>query len=322
MKIQGKKFLVTGGAGMIGSHIVDQLLDKEAGEIVVLDNLLRGKRENLERALSDPRVKFVNGDICDGALLRETIPGTDGLFHMAALRIKHCIEEPDLAVDVMFSAPIRMMLMAAKEGVARTVFASSSSLYGQAETFPTEENHHPYDDVTFYGAGKLAIEGVLRALNDTSGFQYAALRFFNVYGSRMDIHGVYTEVMVRWMDRITVSEPPLIFGDGSDAMDFTYVGDAARACVLAMENDGAVGAYNIGTGRSTDLNELCDTLIRVMKSDLRPEYKPADKTNAVRHRQAGTRKAMDDFGFEAEVSLEDGLRELVEWWSAQRDAAA
>ncbi len=317
MNISGKAFLVTGGAGLIGSFIVEGLLERGASKVVVIDNLLRGSRKNLEQALTDSRVEFVEGDICDRELMSRLIASVDGLFHMAALRIKHCIQEPRLAAEVMFTAPIHMLLEAVDSKLERVVTASSSSIYGQAETFPTNEDHHPYDDVTFYGAGKLGVEGVLRALHETNGLSYATMRFFNVYGPRMDIHGVYTEVMIRWMDRIRNGDAPLVFGDGSDSMDFTYVADAARACIKAMETDDHHGAYNVGTGVSTDLNDLSRMLVKAMGADVEPEYRPADTLNAVRKRICGTEKATREIGFTAEVALDEGLEKLVDWWKEQ-----
>lgn len=320
MDIQDKSFLITGGAGLIGSFIADGLLERGAGKVVSIDNMLRGSHKNMETALKNPRFEFVEGDICDRDLMKSLIGNADGLFHMAALRIKHCIQEPRLAADVMFTAPIQMLLDAVDAKVKRVVTASSSSIYGQAEVFPTNEDHHPYDDVTFYGAGKLGVEGVLRSLKATNDLSYATMRFFNVYGPRMDIHGLYTEVMIRWMDRIRDGQPPLVFGDGSDSMDFTYVGDAALACIKAMENDAHDGAYNVGTGISTDLNDLSRMLIKTMGADMEPEYRPADALNAVRKRVCGTEKAAREIDFTAQVSLEEGLALLVDWWRNQPPA--
>ena len=318
MQIEGKKFLVTGGAGLIGSHIVDQVLDAGAAHVTVIDNMLRGRHANLENAIRTNRIDVVEGDIADRELMRRLVEPADGIFHMAALRIKHCIEEPRLAVDAMLGGPVHMFLDAVECGTERIVAASSSSIYGQADEIPTTEIQHPYNDTTFYGACKLAAEGILRSLHATNGLKYATHRFFNVYGPRMDIHGVYTEVMVRWMERIEAGEPPLIFGDGSDSMDFTYVEDAARACVLSMIHDDAHGAYNVGTAVSTDLNDLCQLLLRVMESDLDPEYRPADKRNDVTLRQADISRARADMHFEPQVTLKDGLGRLVAWWREQR----
>ena len=320
MQIEGKTFLVTGGAGLIGSHIVDQLIDFGAGKVVVLDNMLRGREANLTQALKSNRLELVVGDLRDWELLSRLVSECDGLFHMAALRIKHCREDPELAVETMFSIPNRMFLTAVNCGVERIVAASSSSIYGQAETFPTNETHHPYADTTLYGAAKLAAEGMLRALRTSDGLSYATMRFFNVYGPRMDIHGVYTEVMVRWMERIAEGAPPLIFGDGSDSMDFTYVGDAAGACIAAMRNDEHHGAYNVGTGVSTDLTELCARLLDAMDSDLKPEFCKVDIENDVRYRLADTAKIKADFLFETQINLAQGLRELVTWWRQETAA--
>lgn len=317
MRIDGSTFLLTGGAGLVGSHIADLLLAKDAGKVVVVDNFLRGSRSNITKMASDSRVEFIEGDICDRQLMHSLLERVDGLIHMAALRIKHCVEDPRLAIDVMFNGPLHLLLSAKEAGIKRIVTASSSSIYGQADKFPTTELQHPYNDTTFYGAAKLGIEGAMRSYAAGGDFSYATMRFFNVYGPRMDIHGVYTEVLIRWIDRIVAGEAPLIFGDGSDSMDFTYVEDAARACVLALENDDAIGAYNIGTGVSTSLSALCNKLLVAMDSDIKPEYQPASGTNDVQYRCASIAKAEKELNYRPKVSLDEGLTRLVVWWREQ-----
>jgi UDP-glucose 4-epimerase len=318
MKIHGNAFLVTGGAGLIGSAICDQLVERGAGRVVVLDNLVRGFQQNIREPIEKGNVEFIDGDICDSALVERLVDEVDGVFHMAALRIRHAHEEPDLAFAVMFEAPYKLFHLIADRPGMRLIAASSSSVYGQADEFPTDEMHHPYNDDTVYGAAKLAAEGVMRSLHARKGLSYATMRFFNVYGPRMDIHGVYTEVMVRWMQRIDEGLAPVIHGDGSAAFDFTFVDDVARACVLAMEEDRALGAYNIGTGISTTLKEIAEELVRVMGKNVVPEMVDVPNAGGVTHRQASIEKAKTDFGFEPQADLGTGLTKLVEWWRANR----
>jgi UDP-glucose 4-epimerase len=317
-RLRGARILVTGGAGFVGSTIVDQLLDERVGEIVVLDNFVRGRRSNLEPAVEDARVRVVEGDVRDGRLVRELLEGIDVVFHQAALRITQCAAEPRAALEVMVQATFDLLEAAVDARVSRVVAASSASVYGQASSFPTDENHHPYDNRTLYGAAKLFNEGVLRSFHDMFGLDYVALRYFNVYGPRMDVHGVYTEVLVRWMARIEAGEPPLILGDGHQTMDFVYIDDVARANVLAALAPATDTVCNVATGTETSLLELATTLLEVMGSDLRPEHGPERSVNAVRRRQADVTKARDELGFTATVSLEEGLRRLVTWWRQEQ----
>jgi UDP-glucose 4-epimerase len=201
--------------------------------------------------------------------------------------------------------------------VQKVVAASSASVYGLAESFPTREDHHPYNNLTIYGAAKTFNEGLLRSFREMYGLNYVGLRYFNVYGARMDIYGAYTEVLIRWMDRIAAGKPPLIFGDGNQTMDFVYVEDIARANILAAESN-ATGVFNVASGVETSLNELAATLMRVMGSHLSIEYGPERKVNAVPRRLADTRAAKDSLGFKAEIGLEEGLRRLVAWWGEKK----
>lgn len=318
--IKGNRILVTGGAGTIGSTLVDQLVERDAAEVVVLDNFVRGRRENLERASAGGRVVVVEGDICDRALVEELTAGIDLVFHQAAIRITQCAEEPRLALEVMVDGTYNVVEAAAAAGVRRLVAASSASVYGLAEEFPTGELHHPYANDTLYGASKTFNEGLLRSFHAMKGLDYVALRYFNVYGPRMDVYGAYTEVLVRWMERIVAGEPPLIFGDGSQTMDFVCVPDIARANVLAAEAGATDTVYNVASGVETSLQELAEALLRVMGSDLAVEYGPERAVNRVPRRLADTSAAKRDFGFEAEIGLEEGLEMLVEWWRENREA--
>ncbi len=314
MQIRDGKIVVTGGGGLIGSHIVTMLLEKGAGEVLVVETFDRGNRDNLDQARRSNRFRLVEGDVCDRDMMRELLRSADGLVHLAALRITQCIEEPERTRKVMFEAPYNLFYDSADLKVKQVVYASSSSVYGQADAFPTSEKHHPYNDRTIYGAGKMAAEGILRAFSDMYGLSYTAMRFFNVYGPRMDVHGVYTEVMVRWMERISQGLPPIIFGDGRQSMDFTYVEDAARACVVALASDVKDEVFNIGTGQSTNLRDLAKLVARAMGSDLSPEFQPARSVSPVEYRLADISKAQQLLNFHSEVDLEEGLRRLVQWW--------
>jgi UDP-glucose 4-epimerase len=316
--IEGRRCLVTGGAGTIGSTIADQLAAAGAAEIVVVDNFVRGRPENLLGARETGRVQVVDGDIRDRGLIRSLMDGIDLVFHQAAIRITQCAEEPRLAVEVLVNGTYEVIEAAAEAGVRKIVAASSASVYGQAEQFPTREDHHPYANDTLYGAAKTFNEGLLRSFHAMRGLNYVALRYFNVYGPRMDIYGLYTEVLIRWMERINAGQPPLILGDGTQTMDFVYTGDIARANLLAAASDVTDAVFNIGSGTETSLVELADALLRVMGSDLAVEFGPPRTVNAVSRRIADVAAAAERLGWKAEVGLEEGLRRLVEWWRDQQ----
>jgi UDP-glucose 4-epimerase len=320
--LTGTRCLVTGGAGTIGSTIVDQLVEAGAAEVVVLDNFVRGRRANLETALASGRVTVVDGDIRDRAAVAAAMRGIDVCFHQAAIRITQCAEEPRLAMEVLANGTFNVVEAAVDAGVRKVVAASSASVYGLADTFPTPESQHPYDNDTLYGAAKTFNEGLLRSFRAMKGLDYVALRYFNVYGPRMDVHGLYTEVLVRWMERIDDGRPPLIFGDGLQTMDFVFSTDIARANLLAATSGVSEGAYNVASGTETSLLELARTLLAVMGSDLDVELGPARSVNGVTRRLADPAAAGRDLGFGVTVGLEEGLRRLVEWWRPLRSEIA
>jgi UDP-glucose 4-epimerase len=322
LDLHGATVLVTGGAGTIGSTIVDQLLATGVGQVRILDNLVRGRRGNLRDVLDDPRLRLVVGDLRDRDLVHDLTRGADLVFHQAAIRITQCAAEPRLALEVLVDGTFNVLEAAAEHRVAKLVAASSASVYGLAEEFPTRESHHPYDNDTFYGAAKTFNEGMLRSFRAMRGLDYVALRYFNVYGPRMDIHGLYTEVLIRWMERITAGQPPLIFGDGRQTMDFVYTTDIARANLLAATSEVTEGTYNIASGVETSLKGLAEALLAAMDSDLGVEHGPDRPVNGVTRRLASTEAATRDLGFRATVGLTDGLRDLVAWWRAERDQAA
>ncbi|WP_261992010.1 aminotransferase class I/II-fold pyridoxal phosphate-dependent enzyme [Streptomyces sp. MS191] len=320
--IRGKKVLVTGGAGTIGSHVTDLLVAGGAREIVVLDNFVRGRRANLARALESGVVDLVEGDIRDAATVHRVTEGADLVFHLAAIRITQCAEEPRLANEVMVDGTFNVLEAAAAAGVGKVIASSSASVYGLAETFPTTERHHPYNNDTFYGAAKAFNEGMLRSFHAMYGLDYVALRYFNVYGPRMDIHGLYTEVLIRWMERIEAGEPPLILGDGTQTMDFVDVRDIARANLLAAQSDLTDEVFNVASATETSLRELALNLLEVMGSDLEPVHGPARAVNGVTRRLADTTQAEQRLGFKAEIDLRTGLKDLVDWWRSERAAGS
>jgi UDP-glucose 4-epimerase len=321
MNINGSKILVTGGAGLIGSSTIDLLLREHTpAKIVIFDNLVRGRLANVERALADKRVSFVEGDIADSAAIERATRGMDAVIHMAALRITACAAEPREALEVMCDGSFNVVEAARLAGVKRVVAASSASVYGLADSFPTREDHHPYNNRTWYGASKVMLEGLLRSYHAMHGLPYVAMRYFNVYGPRMDIHGKYTEVLIRWMDRIANGQPPLILGDGLQTMDFVYIDDVARANVAALRADCEDEVFNVASGCETSLAELASALLSVMGAQgLVPEHGPERSVNPVPRRLASTEKAERLLGFRSQVGLHDGLSQLVAWWRVHRD---
>jgi len=314
--LAGARILITGGAGFVGSHIADLLVDEGAEEIVLLDNLLRGSRANVLRATGSGRARLVEGDIRDRPLLDRLLPGVDYVFHMAALRITRCAENPREALEVMYDGTFNVVEACVRHKVKKLVAASSASVYGNADRFPTAEEHHPYNNRTLYGAAKAANELLYRAFNDMYGLPYLALRYFNIYGPRMDREGKYTEVLIRWYGLIRAGQQPLIFGEGDQTMDFVYVEDVARANVMAMKADASDQVFNVASQRETSLRELCCALLRTMGSPLQPRHVPLPaerKAVEVQRRLADTSRARERLGFCAQVPLEEGLLRLVRW---------
>lgn len=323
MQIDGARILVTGGCGLIGSTTIDLLLREHQPEkIVILDNLARGSLANVEQALKDPRVQLLRGDVRDADVVRRASEGMDAVIHMAALRITACAADTREAMQVMCDGSFNVVDAARHAGLKKVVAASSASVYGMADSFPTREDHHPYNNRTWYGASKVMLEGLLRSYNAMYELPYVALRYFNVYGPRMDIHGKYTEVLIRWMERIASGQPPLIFGDGDQTMDFIYIDDVARANVQALRSDVSDEVFNVASGHETSLRELAAALARVMGSDLSPVFGPERSVNPVPRRLASTEKARELLGFEAAIGLDQGLQRLVRWWQANKEAVA
>ncbi|MBB4574847.1 MULTISPECIES: NAD-dependent epimerase/dehydratase family protein [Rhizobium] len=318
--MKNKRVLITGGAGLIGSHIADLVALEKPREIIILDNFVRGRRDNLSSAIGSAPLNIIDGDIRDRALLAKAFDGVDIVFHQAAIRITQCAEEPRLAFEVLAEGTFNVLEAAVKAEVSKVVAASSASVLGLAESFPTTEEHHPYNNRTIYGAAKTFNEGLLRSFADMYGLRYVALRYFNVYGPRMDVYGAYTEVLIRWMERLAAGMPPLIYGDGSQTMDFVDARDIARANVLAAKSDVTDEVFNVASGREISLLELAQMLSDIMGSSLEPQHKEARTVNGVTRRLADISKAERLLGFKAEISMEQGLRDLVAWWQSKTAA--
>jgi UDP-glucose 4-epimerase len=310
--IQGTKILITGGAGFVGSTTADQLLEAGAAEVRILDNFVRGNLRNLESAKEIGDVVIIKGDIRDRETVDSAMCGVDYVIHQAALRITRCAEAPREAIEVLIDGASNILESAIRHKVKKIVAASSASVYGNPSYLPMDEGH-PFNNRTLYGAGKVANEQMLRAYYEMFHLPYVAFRYFNIYGPRMDIDGVYTEVLIRWMDAIEAGQPPKIFGDGTQSMDFVFVEDVARINVAGLISEVTDEVFNVGTGVQTTLNELCHLLLQITGSHLKPEYHEARKVNNVQARRAATEKAQNLLGFKARVDLETGLRSLIQW---------
>jgi UDP-glucose 4-epimerase len=321
-KVKDSAILVTGGAGFIGSYVVEELLQLQPKKIIILDNLIRGSLENMTKFIDNPVVKFVEGDIRDSALLEKCIEGTDYVYHMAALRINACAANPRDGFDVMLKSTFELASLCAKHKVKKVIYSSSASVYGLAQHFPTPETDNPYNNQTFYGAAKLWGEQLFRSFKFMYNMDYVALRYFNAYGPRMDTDGKYTEVMIKWLDCIKSGNKPLIYGDGLTSMDFVYVKDIAKANIAALQADVTDEAFNIGNNQETSLNELLDILLQVNDSTLTPEHREENSINPVQRRLADITKAEKLLNFYPTVNLEKGLKELSEWYFAKQTIKA
>ena len=313
-KISNAVIFITGGAGFIGSYVVEELLTHAPRKIIILDNLVRGSLYNMKNFITEPRVEFIEGDIRDTELLEKCIAGSDFVFHMAALRINSCAADPKEGFEVMLQSTFNVADLCKKHKIKKVIYSSSASVYGLAQHFPTPESDNPYNNQTFYGGAKLWGEQLFRSYKFMYDLNYVALRYFNVYGSRMDTDGKYTEVMIKWLDCIRDKKEPAIFGDGSDSMDFVHVRDIAHANVLALLSDVSDENFNVGDQQETSLAQLLQGLLKVNGSDLKPVYKPANTVNPVRRRLADISKAEKLLGYKPSVSLEQGLKELSAWY--------
>ena len=314
-KITNATIFVTGGAGFIGSYVIEELLlNYQPKKIIILDNLIRGSFENMKGFINDPRVEFIEGDIRNNELLEKCIEGSDYVFHMAALRINACAANQQEGFEVMIQATFNIANLCLKHKVKKIIYSSTASVYGLAQHFPTPETDNPYNNQTFYGGAKIWGEQLFRSYKFMHNMDYVALRYFNVYGSRMDTDGKYTEVMIKWLDCIRDNRQPAIYGDGTDSMDFVHVKDIAHANVLALISDVTDEAFNVGDQIETSLSDLLNVLLKVNKSQLKPIFKEANSINPVSRRLADISKASKLLGYKPAITLEKGLKELTDWY--------
>lgn len=317
--LRGKKFVVIGGAGLIGSHTVDCLLRDDVGQVVIYDNFVRGSIENLALALKDPRVRIheVGGDITQSDILQLALNGADGVFHLAALWLLQCHEFPRSAFDVNVRGTFNVMEACVAARVKRLVYSSSASVYGDAVEEPMTEDH-PFNNKNFYGATKIAGEAMLRAFHHRYGLNFVGLRYMNVYGPRQDYHGAYIAVIMKMLDAIDRGDSPTIMGDGSEAFDFIAVEDCGLANVCAMKADNVDAFYNVGTGKRTSLRELAELLLELTGCKRPIIYAPRSEATFVRNRIGSPSKASAEIDFTAKVDLPLGLRRLIEWRAAHK----
>jgi len=314
MDIKGKRLVVIGGAGLIGSHTVDHLIKEDVKEVVIYDNFVRGRIENLTTALKDPRVKIydIGGDILQTDILDSALKGADGVFHLAALWLLQCHEFPRSAFDTNIRGTFNVMESCVKNNVKRLVYSSSASVYGDAIEEPMTENH-PFNNKNFYGATKICGEAMLRSFHHRYGLDYVGLRYMNVYGPRQDYHGAYIAVIMKMLDAIDRAEGPTILGDGSEAFDFVAVEDCGLANLCAMKSNITDSFYNVGTGKRTSLKELAQMLLEITGCNKQINYAPRSQATLVRNRIGSPKKAAEEIGFTAKLDLAEGLRRLIEW---------
>lgn len=318
--IRGAKILVIGGAGFIGSHVVDELLKEDVAEIVIYDNFARGTPDNLENALKDPRVKVfeLGGEILHIDILNEAVKGKDYVFHLAAMWLLHCHDYPRSAFHVNIEGTFNVLEACLRHNVKKLIYSSSASVYGDAVELPMTEDHI-YNNKTFYGASKIAGEHMCRAFYNRYGLDYAGLRYMNVYGARQDYKGTYIAVIMKILDRLDQGLPPVVYGDGSQSYDFIYVSDVARANICAMKSDATDNFYNVGSGTQTCIKELCEMILKITGKDLQIHFEPAG-TTFVTNRIGCPKKAEKEIGFKYQIDLTTGLRKLIDWRNSHIEA--
>jgi UDP-glucose 4-epimerase len=314
MDIKGKRLLVIGGAGLIGSHTVDALIQHDVREVVVYDNFVRGRPGNLANALKDPRVKIfeIGGDICQTDILEAALDGIDGVFHFAALWLLQCHDFPRAAFDVNIRGTFNVLEACVKKKIQRLVYSSSASVYGDAVSEPMEEDH-PFNNKNFYGATKIAGEAMARAFHHRYGLPVVGLRYMNVYGPRQDYQGAYIAVIMKMLDAIDKGQGPTILGDGSEAFDFVAVEDCAKANLCAMRAGVVDCFYNVGTGKRTSLKELAEMIVELTGCEKEISYAPRSQATLVRNRIGSPKRAKKEIGFEAKVDLMEGLKRVIDW---------
>jgi UDP-glucose 4-epimerase len=317
--VTGAKILVVGGAGFIGSHVVDELIKEDVGEIVIYDNFSRGTPDNIVKALRDPRVKVfeLGGDILHKDILNEAVKGKDYVVHLAALWLLHCHEYPRSAFHVNIEGTFNVLEACVKHGIKKLIYSSSASVYGDAVELPMTEDHI-YNNKTFYGATKIAGEHMCRAFFHRYGLNYVGLRYMNVYGARQDYKGTYIAVIMKILDRLDQGLPPIVYGDGSQSYDFVYVSDVARSNLCALKSSAVDVCYNVGSGTQTSIKELAELILKATGSSQKIQYEPAG-TTFVTNRIGDPQRAERELGFKYSIELEDGLKLLIDWRNKNKE---
>ena len=316
-ELENAKVLIIGGVGFIGSFLVKEILKEPVKEVILYDNFQRGKIDNIEDSLKDPRCTIFpyGGDIREVDILDKAMEGVDYVFHLAAMWLLHCKDFPRTAFDVNIAGTFNVLEACVKHKVKKLIYSSSSSVYGDAVQIPMTEDH-PFNNKNFYGATKIAGEAMCTAYNDRYGLEVIGLRYMNVYGAGQDQHAVYSGVVPIVLNKIDRNEAPIVNGDGTQAYDFIYVEDVARSNIDAIKSDIKLGNYNIGTGVQTNVKHLCNTMLKLKNSDLKIKYIPYNSDDArqlVQNRIGSTQKAEQELGFKYQYSLEEGLKALIKW---------
>ncbi len=321
MEIKNANILVIGGSGFIGAYVVEELLKYPVNKVVIYDNFARGKMDNIKHLLDDERVSIFpyGGDVREIDILNKAMEGMDYVFHLAAMWLLHCKDFPRTAFDVNITGTFNVLEACVKNNIKKLIYSSSASVYGDAVQVPMTEEH-PFNNKNFYGSSKIAGEAMCTAFNDRYGLKVIGLRYMNVYGPGQDQHAVYSGVVPIMLNKIEANEAPTINGDGSQAYDFIYVEDVARANIAALVSDTAYGMYNVGTEIQTTIKTLCDTILKLKNSNLQVTYKPYgadDARQLVQNRIGSAKKANQEIDFYFKYSLEQGLQKLIDWRISQ-----
>lgn len=319
MDIKGSKIIVIGGAGFIGSHVVEELIKEDVAEIVIFDNFCRGNMDNIREALRDPRVRVfeLGGDILRTDILTEAVRGRDYVFHLAALWLRQCQEYPRSAFHVNIEGAFNVLEACARNQIKKLIYSSSASVYGDCAERPVTENQN-FNSKSFYGVTKIAGEHMCRAFYHRFGLPYVGLRYMSVYGPRQDYMGVYGSVIMKILDSLEKGEAPEIFGDGSQSYDFLYVGDAARANVCALKAAVTDSFYNIGSGTQISVKALAERLMKITNRELPIRFNPVGEPFAV-NRAGSTEKAEKELGFRALLGFDEGIHELIRWRTLHKE---
>lgn len=317
MDLNGSRVLVIGGSGFIGNFVVRELLKYPVKEVIIYDNFARGKMDNIEDIIQDPRCTVFpfGGDIKDLDILDKAFEGIDYVFHLAAMWLLHCKDFPRTAFEVNIAGTFNVLEACVKHKIKKLIYSSSASVYGDAVQIPMTEDH-PFNNKNFYGATKIAGEAMCTAFNDRYGLSIIGLRYMNVYGPGQDQHAVYSGVVPIMLNKIAAGETPVINGDGTQAYDFIYVEDVALSNIKALTSDTKFGFYNVGTQVQTTIRELCDTILRLKKSELKVKYNPYaadDARQFVKNRIGSAKRANEEIGFKYQYTLEQGLERLINW---------